>query len=1759
MKRKKILAALLAMALLLGLLPATALAGECPSRDSVRSNGNHFWHEDGVIEATCTTPGYTQYECYYCGGTKKEQTSPALGHNWGGWTTTRQATCEAAGEEVRTCSRCGAKETRSTAKKEHTWGKWKTRREATCAKKGEEERKCSVCGAKETRDIKKKAHTYGDWTVRREPTCAEEGERVRTCEKCSHEDVQAIEKLPHSFGDWTTNKEPTCTAEGEETATCQVCGHVQTQPVAMLPHAFGEWVEIAPLTDWSIGIWERTCAMCDLTEHKETEPAGTHKKGDKGEGVKDLQDALNDAGYDSGKADGIFGKKTESAVKQAEASLGKPEDGIGWPGIMPMLWLGGKEHPEDILLTAWLTSTADWYPTDATATFAAEFENTSGLDLEEWTLYQMSGNDMGFTEWKGVASGGMLAAGDKMTVTDLEYTVGSTDEECGGLEVSFYVSAKAAGGKTLYSNQADVPVETEASGPAVILSADKAVAVKFVDGGQVDVPMTLYNDSDFAVEVDTISCGGGYPYSVSAEPWMSQPLEPHMDYHFTFTTEIMGFEVGEDWTYRTVKVNAHASDTGKAASDGAHAFIVPLVEGPSVNLIQEDLTGMGGDVGDVLRLPMVAVNNGTVDLTDITIDDGFPKDYADYDTSYNALLAAGDSFKLDFFVEVLAQDANLCAATNTDVFYRYVKITGAAVDTKAPATDEDEIGLHFTGPMPGLSLKMTQTTPDQPTWSPDGSGHIADIHYDCVATNDGERPLLLDSLLFYMYPSTEAGTVAEDLGKVLLLPGEDHDFKATLPIGTSNITPGSGSETIDGVITAEFAVLGLNPDDQAGIASSDTHDNTFEYKVKLDGYDWTPPEIPKPAISIGVEDTTGKGGPKGSYLPLAVTITNSGNTELKDVWLEDNSYSGDLSANDSWTIPLYAVASFPAGDSFDASYVVNISADDETYAGGHSGTFVRGLIVHATDVATGEEVTDEVKFDLLLTEAPVEEGPAISIGVEDTTGKGGPKDSYLPLAVTITNTGDTELKDVWLDTNSCGGALGTTDAWVIPSDVIASFPAHASFDASYVVDINGDDANYANTNGGFFDRWLIVHAIDVATGKEVQDDVKFKLELLKPEASITAVKFEVSAAGPEGYELNDSVDCVITITNNNDVQLDNVEVYDHKNGDPTGVWFATIPTLLPHESKDVHYIMLVGEADTNSGVIKNYATVHWTDPYTDEAREDTTNEIEIKVKQPDTIYGGLTVKKTRVGDPGNGSFYVENEDVEFMVEVTNDSGQKLSVVTVYDPLCSGGTLAEFHDVPDGDTVSASFKYTVTAADVASLTEITNVANVHATGADGKKYIVLSNPATAPIGEIFGVVVDCAVTKVQTTATPARGFYIEGETIGYDITVTNTGEVPFDDMTAYDTLKYTDGGELGSEMGLAPSDSRTYHFEYTVDYWDCAIGTVINEAYVIYWVSGYPTIVWSEPVESPTGFETPPEPTINPGDGRKSIDGGDDEPEPDPKDHDGKPGPDYCRRTLTGVGDGRRAYTLDFCSEHIRTWNTVNAMMAFSGSDGDQTALWQTAIDLWTEALNDEYRSMLVQAAPQDIPALMNEQAMFYLQVNCRRDALAMLNPNDPSLPLKQASEMLMNKCADLCYERHTAPEDRVDSLNGTHETLPPARPGEICGRETETTATGTAYVEAACAAHAVIENDARMTAVISGNWPVVKRLWLAQLDILTNARYMAADEAGRKTIAAERVSFGNWLKAREAMLALAYPDRPEIVEEMLTDAIRARVIDLCGD
>ena len=128
--------------------------------------------EIGRKDATCTEDGWVKYGCTYESdrhATAPEhidewtETIPALGHDW-----------KDNGDANHICDR-------DHVTAAHTYGEWTTVKEATCTAAGEEKHTCSVCGHVETEVIPATGHHWKD-----------NGDGTHTCPDCGATEGQPV-------------------------------------------------------------------------------------------------------------------------------------------------------------------------------------------------------------------------------------------------------------------------------------------------------------------------------------------------------------------------------------------------------------------------------------------------------------------------------------------------------------------------------------------------------------------------------------------------------------------------------------------------------------------------------------------------------------------------------------------------------------------------------------------------------------------------------------------------------------------------------------------------------------------------------------------------------------------------------------------------------------------------------------------------------------------------------------------------------------------------------------------------------------------------------------------------------------------------------------------------------------------------------------------------------------------------------------------------------------------------------------------------------------------------------------------------------------------------------------------------------------------------------------------------------------------------------------------------------------------------------
>ncbi|MBR1483613.1 MAG: InlB B-repeat-containing protein, partial [Ruminococcus sp.] len=211
-------------------------------------------------------------------------------HTWSEWEQTTNPTCTEKGKQTRTCSRCGAVETRDVPALGHDLAHHAAQA-ATCTEKGwEAYDTCSRCDYTTYVEIPALGHTSGEPVRENEvpATCTAEGsyDEVVYCSVCGEElsrETKTIEKLAHTPDAAVRENEvsATCTAEGsyDEVVYCSVCHEElsrETKPIEKIAHTPAEAVrenEVAP-TCTKEGSYEEVvyCSVCHEELSRETKP-----------------------------------------------------------------------------------------------------------------------------------------------------------------------------------------------------------------------------------------------------------------------------------------------------------------------------------------------------------------------------------------------------------------------------------------------------------------------------------------------------------------------------------------------------------------------------------------------------------------------------------------------------------------------------------------------------------------------------------------------------------------------------------------------------------------------------------------------------------------------------------------------------------------------------------------------------------------------------------------------------------------------------------------------------------------------------------------------------------------------------------------------------------------------------------------------------------------------------------------------------------------------------------------------------------------------------------------------------------------------------------------------------------------------------------------------------------------------------------------------------------------------------------------------
>ena len=313
-----------------------------------------------------------------------------------------------------------------------------------------------------------------------------------------------------------------------------------------------------------------------------------------------------------------------------------------------------------------------------------------------------------------------------------------------------------------------------------------------------------------------------------------------------------------------------------------------------------------------------------------------------------------------------------------------------------------------------------------------------------------------------------------------------------------------------------------------------------------------------------------------------------------------------------------------------------------------NGTFTNNVTVTFSgvdDKLTGTDTVDEFEdakphMTITKTTAGADEGHIYKLG------------EVINYKITATNDGNLTLTNVKVE-DALTGNVGE-NAFTI--DILAPGEAQ-TFDVRYVV-----------TENDVLEGKVINNATGTATDPTDPDESKTPVTpgekedpIETPNPSLAVVKTSDKTGV---VKLGETITYTITVTNNGNVTINDIEVTDELTGN-TGDNAFTIDRLAVGETKQFTATYTVTEDDILEGTIVNRATAIGKDPRNAEVTGD--GEVRVDTEEKDSH---LTVSKETTSEPENGEKYALGETINYLITVTNDGNLTLTNVPGSRKICS---------------------------------------------------------------------------------------------------------------------------------------------------------------------------------------------------------------------------------------------------------------------------------------------------------------------------------------------------------------------------------------------------------------------------------------------------------------------------------------------------------
>ncbi|WPR73990.1 gliding motility-associated C-terminal domain-containing protein [Algoriphagus sp. NG3] len=1003
----------------------------------------------------------------------------------------------------------------------------------------------------------------------------------------------------------------------------------------------------------------------------------------------------------------------------------------------------------------------------------------------------------GFSNYEGT-----LEPGESVTITT-SYTVTQEDLDAGSItNIASATGTDPDGGET---DGGDDAIIDGVQNPEIDIEKSTDVASYYEVGDVIPFTLVITNTGNVTLTgVTVIDPLTGYTENLGG-------LAPEESITATTSYTITQADVDNGMISNTATATGN-DPNGESVIDEDTVDVIGLAE---LNLTVDKIADVAtyAAAGDVIPYTIVVTNTGNVTLTNVTVEDPLtglaenvgtlaPDETATVTTSYTVTQEDVDNGEV----------TNIATATGTDPDGGETDGTDTNV---VPGTDD-----------PSLTVDKVA---DVATYA--AAGDV--ITYTIVVTNTGNETL---TNVTVEDPLTG---LAENVGT--LAPDETATVTTSYTVTQEDVDNGE----VVNVATA----TGTDPD-------GGTTDGTDTNVV---------PGTDDPNLTVDKVADVATYSEAGDVITYIIVVTNTGNETLTNVTVEDPLTGlaenvGTLAPDETATVTTsYTVTQ----EDVDNGEVTNIATATGTDPDGGEtdgtdtnvvpGTDDPSLTVDkVADVATYSEAGDVITYIIVVTNTGNETLTNVTVedpltGLAENVGTLAPDETAtVTTSYTVTqedvDNGEVVNVATATGTDPDGGTTDGTDTNVVPG----------TDDPNLTVDKVADVATYSEAGDVITYIIVVTNTGNVTlTNVTVEDPLTGLAEnvgtLAPDETATVTTSYTVTqedvdngevtniatATGtdPDGGETDgtdtnvvpgtddpsltvdkvadvatyaaagDVITYTIVVTNTGNETLTNVTVEDPLTG-----LAENVGTLAPGETATVTTSYTVTQQDVDNGEVTNIATATGTDPEGGETDGTDTNVV------PGTDDPNLTVDK--VADVAT---YSEAGDViTYIIVVTNTGNETLTNVLVTDPLT--GMIESIPTLQPDESLTYNTYYTVNEEDVIN-GSVTNIASAIGTDPDGEKVeesddaivVVSGNPSI----EIVKEANKQAVVLVD-------------EVITYILTVTNTGNVPLEDVLITDPL-------TGFETTIADLDvGESVFFEttYTVTSDDIAAGEpIVNVAFV----------------------------------------------------------------------------------------------------------------------------------------------------------------------------------------------------------------------------------------------------------------------------------------------------------------------------------------